>query len=153
MNVTALLAFNQRVEDAYSAACQPLLSETGLPQTSMDILLFLANHPAHCTAGEVSTVRQIKPNVVSIHVDRLVREQYLERQSVAGDRRKVKLVCTRKAGPVIRRGQQIQKEFVRMMMNGLSEEERNVFRHCFEVISANAEQMQNRNRSEEKKNV
>ena len=38
---------------------------------------------------------------MSVNVDRLVQEGYLERRAVAGDRRKTQLLCTEKAQPVI----------------------------------------------------
>lgn len=41
--------------------------------------------------------RKIKANLVSVHVDRLVKEGYLERRAVEGDRRKTELICTQKA--------------------------------------------------------
>ena len=35
--------------------------------------------------------QKIKANLVSVHVDRLVKEGYLERRAVEGDRRKTEL--------------------------------------------------------------
>ena len=73
---------------AYRKMCKPLCQELELPQTALDILLFLGNNPAYRTARDIVEIRRIKANLVSVHVDRLVREGYLERQQVPGDRRK-----------------------------------------------------------------
>lgn len=57
-------------------------------------------------------IRKIKANLVSVNVDRLVQEGYLERRAVAGDRRKTQLLCTEKAQPVIARGREVQERFL-----------------------------------------
>lgn len=67
---------------AYRKMCKPLCKELELPQTALDILLFLGNNPAYRTARDIVEIRRIKANLVSVHVDRLVREGYLERQQV-----------------------------------------------------------------------
>ena len=56
--------------------------------------------------------QKIKANLVSVHVDRLVKEGYLERRAVEGDRRKTELICTQKAQPVIEKGGQLQEATV-----------------------------------------
>ena len=56
--------------------------------------MFFGNNPEYRTARDVVEIRNIKANLVSVNVERLVREGYLERHSVAGDRRKMELLCT-----------------------------------------------------------
>ena len=41
-------------------------------------------------------MKKIKANLVSVNVDKLVNEGYLERKPVENDRRKTELVCTKK---------------------------------------------------------
>ena len=68
-----------------------------LPQTAFDILMFLANNPDYKTARDIVEIRQIKANLVSVNVDKLVQEGYLERQH--GGRMtaaKQELLCTGK---------------------------------------------------------
>ena len=85
---------------AYTAAMRPLTEELDMAQPAVDILLFLANNPGMDTARDICTYRHLKPAIVSFHVEKLAGEGYLERQPVPGDRRKCRLVCTEKAGPV-----------------------------------------------------
>ena len=68
------IEFARKTALAYGAVCRPLCLELGLAQTAFDILLFLANNPTYKTARDIVEVRHIKANLVSIHVDRLVRE-------------------------------------------------------------------------------
>lgn len=98
------MEFSRKASLAYGEACKPLCRELNLPQTAFDILLFLANNPAYSTAADIVEIRKIKANLVSVNVDKLVRDGYLTRQAVAGDRRKTRLCCTEKAQPIINRG-------------------------------------------------
>ena len=81
---------------AYNVVCKPICKELDLPQTAFDILMFLGNNPKYKTAGEIVEIRHIKANLVSVNVDKLVREGYLERKTVEGDRRKTELIFTEK---------------------------------------------------------
>ena len=76
------IEFTMKLSAAYSAVCRPLCHELNLPQTAFDILMFLANNPCCKTASEIVEIRHIKANLVSVNVDRLVREGYLPRQPV-----------------------------------------------------------------------
>lgn len=96
--------FAEKISRTYSDECRPLCHELKLPQTAFDILMFLANNPEYKTARDVVEIRKIKANLVSVNVDKLVNEGYLERKPVENDRRKTELVCTKKAGTVIERG-------------------------------------------------
>lgn len=89
------MEFTHKTDLAYSAMCRPLCRELKLTQTAFDILLFLANNPGHDTASDIVELRRIKANLVSVNVNRLVEEGYLRRESIPGDRRKTRLICTR----------------------------------------------------------
>ena len=122
---------------AYRQVCRPLCRELGLPQTAFDILMFLGNNPAYKTARDIVEMRRIKANLVSVHADRLVREGYLERQQVPGDRRKTLLLCTDKAQPVIAKGRLLQEDFFEKLLDGMDEEERNAFSAALHRIGEN----------------
>ena len=80
--MNAGMEFAHKFARAYAAACKPLCRELKLPQTAFDILMFLANNPGYRTAGDIVEVRRIKANLVSVNVDKLVREGYLRRETV-----------------------------------------------------------------------
>lgn len=146
-----------RFTDAYYVAIQPLCERSGLPPMAVDILMFLANNPGHGTAGELCRCRGLKPAIVSFHVERLVQEGYLLRQSVPEDRRKTALLCTPKAEALIDEGRTLQRAFARSLTEGLSAEDVAHFRRCVAVFSQNIDRIRrsgaNRkiNRSEEPK--
>lgn len=135
------MQFPYKMLHAYIACCKPLCQELELPQTAFDILMFLANHPGHDTARDIVEFRGIKANLISVNVDRLVREGLLERQPVPGDRRKARLLCTRDAQPIIRRGREIQEEFFRRIFDGVEPEQKEIFQQVRGSIEKNLEQM------------
>ena len=97
MTPSTFVAFFHDALNAYNKMCEPILDEFDIPQVSFDILMFLENNPNLCTAQQISEFRNIKKNLVSVHVDKLVNSGYLQRGAVTGDRRKVLLSCTPKA--------------------------------------------------------
>ena len=126
---------------AYSAVCKPLCQKLHLPQTAFDILMFLANNPSYTTARDIVEVRHIKANLVSVNVDKLVQEGYLERYAVASDRRKTKLLCTGKADPIIRRGRAVQNAFFKRLLDHVEPADQEVFFRTMELIGKNLDEI------------
>ncbi len=135
------IEFSKKMAAAYHHVCLPLCQETGLPQTALDILLFLANNPEYRTARDIVELRHIKANLVSVHVERLAKEGYLDRKPVEDDRRKTELLCTEKAQPIIRRGQQLQESFSAELFGGVSDSDREAFLRTLDVMSCNMDRI------------
>lgn len=131
------LDFAQKLSQAYSSACKPLCVSLGLPQTAFDILLFLANNPRYTTARDITEVRKIKANLVSVNVSRLVQDGYLTRNAVTGDRRKVQLLLTEKAQPVVQQGQALQQRFFADLFSGMDEDTRKGFFYALSIMDQN----------------
>lgn len=121
------IEISRKISLAYDIACRPVCRELNLPQTAFDILMFLGNHPEYKTASEIVEIRHIKANLVSVNVARLVREGYLTRRPVKGDRRKTELYCTQKAQPVIERGWQLQNSFFERLFANTDADTRQTF--------------------------
>lgn len=126
-----------RCSAAYDLLCKPLCNELGIPRSAFDILLFLANNPQCKAARDIVQKRRVKPNLVSVNVDRLVNMGYLERKVVPGDRRKVELVCTPKADEAIERGRAFQHDFQTRMLKGVDESDLEVFRRVIDTVDGN----------------
>ena len=99
--------------------------------------MFLGNNPSYKTASDIVEIRHIKANLVSVNVDRLVREGYLMRQEVKEDRRKTELICTEKAQSVIRRGQKLQRTFFDRLLENMDEQTRNAFFAAMKIMEKN----------------
>lgn len=118
------IEFARKMSLAYNKTCKSLCQQLNIPQTAFDILMFLANNPTYKTARDIVEVRKLKANLVSVNVDKLVRDGYLERNSVEGDRRKTELLCTKKALPVIEQGKKLQQDFMEKTLAGISNDQR-----------------------------
>ena len=126
---------------AYKAAQKKVCKAWNVPEVSLDILLFLANNPEYTTARDIVEVRSIKANLVSQHVDRMVREGYLCRKEVQGDRRKRDLSLTEKAMPIIEAGRKMQTDFFETLFHGVSEAEKRAFFETMDIMSQNMDKI------------
>lgn len=140
------IEYIHKLLDVYNQLCRPLSQQTGIPQTSLDILMFLKNNPQYKNAADIVKIRGIKANLVSIHVERLVQEGYLERREVPGDRRKTELICTRKAEHVWGQGCEIQKTFIETLFSGVPAESRKIFEQVMEQTEENLNTYQKENK-------
>ena len=126
------------IRQAYEDWCKPLCRELGMPQMAFDILMFLSGNPKLCTARDINRHHGFKENILSVNVNKLVSEGYLERLSVEGDRRKVRLALTEKARPIAERGRRAQEEFDRRIREGITPEELATFAKCLSIAGENA---------------
>ena len=131
-----------RVRQAYEDWCKPLCKELGMPQMAFDILMFLSVNPELCTAKDINRRYGFKENILSVNINKLVSEGYLERCSVEGDRRKVRLSLTEKARPIITRGIRAVEEFNLLIREGITPEELDVFFKCLRIAGENARKIQ-----------
>lgn len=135
------IEFPNKMAHAYSVMCKPLCQEIKLPQTAFDILMFLSNNPQYKTARDIVEVRKIKANLVSINVDKLVKEGYLERKEVAGDRRKTELVRTSKADFIIEKGRLVQKDFKDILFNNMEDSMKEILFKGMEIMEDNLDRI------------
>lgn len=135
------IEFPNKMAHAYSVMCKPLCQEMKLPQTAFDILMFLSNNPQYKTARDIVEVRKIKANLVSINVDKLVKEGYLERKEVAGDRRKTELICTSNADSIIEKGRLVQKAFKDTLFNNMDDSMKEILFKGMEIMEDNLDRI------------
>lgn len=143
MDPSTFVAFFHDALNAYNKMCEPILQEFDIPQVSFDILMFLKNNPDLCTAQQISEFRNIKKNLVSVHVDKLVTAGYLQRGTVAGDRRKILLSCTWKAQPILKAGQEMQQNFKQELTRNISGEHISIYKEIIEAMPGNVRRMLN----------
>ena len=131
-----------QVRQAYEDWCKPLCRELGMPQMAFDILIFLSVNPDLCTARDINRHHGFKENILSVNINKLVSEGYLERRAVEGDRRKVRLALTEKAQPIVARGMRTLDAFNRLIREGITPEELAIFNKCLRVAEENARKIQ-----------
>lgn len=141
MKISDFLTITKDTLCAYNKLCEPVLIKYDIPQVSFDILMFLTNNPEFCTAQEISELRNIKKNLVSIHVEKLVKAGLLQRGTVSDDRRKIALSCTEKANPIIEEGLAVQKAFFDKITDGISQDDWSVFIKVNEKMTKNRKEL------------
>lgn len=139
--ITPIRVFSNaaRFIEAYHRVLQPLCRESGLPPLAVDILMFAANNPEYATAKNICKYRGMKPSIVSVHVERLVGEGYLQRQEVPGDRRQTLLICTERAKPLIEHGRDLQRQFSERLTLGMSDADREALHKAMTLLDNNIE--------------
>lgn len=143
MTPSMFITFFHDALNAYKKMCEPILHEFDISQVSFDILMFLENNPDLCTAQQISEFRNIKKNLVSVHVDQLVTAGYLQRGTIAGDRRKILLSCTKKAQPILEAGRNMQQTFNQKLTRDIPQDYMNIHKEIIESMAAHARQMLN----------
>ncbi len=92
---------------------------------------------AHNTAKDIVELRGLKANLVSVNVEKLVQDGYLDRKSFPGDRRKTILTCTEKAQPIIEKGRRLQNSFYEDIFKDVDTASRENFYHVMEMMEHN----------------
>lgn len=131
----------RNMTEIYDEYCEPVCKEYNIPHISLEILCFLSEYPEHFTAKDICSIKMIKPSLVSLHVEKLVKSGYLVREAVNGDRRKVKLVCTEKAKAVTAACKEVREKCFTLMTEGISDEEMKQLNNCLSKIFKNAEKV------------
>lgn len=131
----------QKLQRLYDQVCKRFCRKEGIPQTSFDILMFLANNPSYKTARDIVEVRGLKANLVSIHLDRLEQEGYLTRSAVTGDRRKRELHLTEKAQPIIRAGREMQQHFFDALDENVTQAQKDTILAVLKTMNRNIDQL------------
>ena len=135
------LEYARKIMQAYENASKPLCAVLGISPTSFDILMFLANNPTRNTAKDIAELKGIKANLISIHVEKLVQEGFLQRSKDKKDRRRVLLSCTPKAAPLIQRGLELQKHFYDRLLANVPADSLEVMRSAIGIISRNIDEI------------
>lgn len=135
------IAFLNKYGRAYVTYCKSICREYDINQTEFDILMFFGNNPEYDCAKDIVDVRKIKANLVSINVDKLVNDGYLERKLMLNDRRKYRLVLTKQAKALVKKGKEVQDSFFELLFNSVSAKDRSAFNKVLELIDNNLERI------------
>lgn len=104
----------------------------------VDVVLFLGNNPGYDTASDMVQLCQLTKSHVSKAVDRLTELGYITQERDQQNRRKVHLLLTEAAQPLLKAGQAAQKRFVDALTRGLSKEEKDIAKRVLEKMIENA---------------
>ena len=133
--------FAKKVRETYKKSLKPLAHEINMSNTALEILMYLSDNLKNNTSREICRALCLKSGIVSFHVENLVKEMYLERINVDGDRRKCGLLLTEKALPIIERAKIYQAKYINALNAGLSQEDIEHIHNILLIIEHNIELM------------
>lgn len=125
------------IKTLYSKCVEDICVMHGVNRMELDILLFLANNPCFDTATDIVEIRYLSKSQVSSCVKSLEKRGYIRREYTENNRKTAHLQICETAGAVVADGQRAQERFVSILLQGLSEEEKECMRHCFAHIWGN----------------
>lgn len=123
-DTTSLLLLGQQLKHRYGALCRDVEAAYGLTRNEIDVLLFLANNPGYDTARDVVELRGLSKSHVCKSVDALTRRGWLEGAQDPRDRRCVHLRLLPAAGEAVEAARRVQAEFMALLYDGVTGEER-----------------------------
>lgn len=153
MTASKMFYSANKVMEAYHNVLRPLCKKTGLPPMAVDILMFISNNPDNNTARDICLMRGLKSGIVSVHVERLVNEGLLTRETVPNDRRKTRLVLTPAAADIVKEGRKLQIRFGHRLLEGISPADIEVFRKCLSAVGENIEDMRRNGLEKESEDI
>ena len=141
MTIAQLTRLPRTFGKYYDRQFLPLLERTGLSMREIHVLLFLVNHPGQDTARDVTERRGLAKSQVSQAVEVLTGMGLLARRADGEDRRVIHLEITEQGAPLAREAQAVQAACGRLLLAGLTEEERTVFLDLLERVLRKTEEL------------
>ena len=123
MRTMNFIKFIKKAIEAYKKMFLPLTNANNISHMALEILLQLSDNPNQNTSKEICQCLCVKPSIVSFHVENLVKDGYIERVNIDGDRRKHGLVLTEKAVPVVEDAEKFREKYVNVLNSGLNEDD------------------------------
>ncbi len=128
------------IKTLYSKCVSSVCRKHNITRIELDILLFLANNPGYDTATDIVEIRYLAKSQVSSAVKRMEACGYLTKE-YAGDNRKTAhlRICDSAAG-IVSDGQNAQRRFFEIMMDGIPGDEIDSMKRCMDRIADNIDQ-------------
>lgn len=133
-----LVTIRLTLKRLYAQEMSALMRSSGLTRMELDLLLFMANNPGYDTAAEIVQLRALTKSHVSRAVDRLTALGLIEQRRDERNRRRVHLLLTPQAMPVVTEGKAIQQRFTDILTAGLSAEDQRTLERIMQTVSRNA---------------
>ena len=125
------------LKEAYDRTLDPVAQRWRLTRMELDLLLFLANNPAHNTAAEAVRLRQWTKSHVSAAVHALQDKGLLSAVHPEGNRKTLLLTPLPAAGELIRDGQKAQRTFFQDMRRDFTPSEEQALEAILKKIARN----------------
>ena len=112
----------------------------GLTQMEYDILMFLHNNPQQNTAAEIVKIRKSTKSHVSTSLKKLENKGLVEKIQSKNNKKHIEIILLDQAKLIVEAGTNVQKQFARTVLSGLTVEEKQMCIRIFDKICNNAEE-------------
>lgn len=136
-----LLTIRLALKRRYAHEMAPVMARWQLTGMELDVVLFLGSNPGCDTASDMVQLRQLTKSHVSKAVENLTEKGLLVQKRDEHNRRKVHLLLTENAAPILEDGRKAQQCFVEALTRGLSEEDKASLGRILGIIGENAAAM------------
>lgn len=133
-----LLSIYRLMKRLYLLEMGEVMEKWGLTRMELDVLLFLDANAPMDTAAEIVAQRNLTKSHVSSAVDHLTRMGYLQQHRDEKNRRRIHLLLTEEAQPILIAGRDAQNRFTETLYTGMTNEEIVTFHTLLERVSKNA---------------
>ena len=116
----------------YETLTHSICDRFKLTQMEYDILMFLYNNPQYNTASDIVKIRRSTKSHVSTSLKLLEDKGLVEKKLI-------EIFLPEPAQEIVKAGLDVQKEFMKNMFQGLTEEEMSLWKNIFIKICNNAE--------------
>lgn len=123
----------------YETLTRSVCDQYKLTQMEYDILMFLYNNPQYNTAADIVKVRKSTKSHVSTSLKFLEDKGFVEKKQSEDNKKHIEIILLDSAQQIVEVGLSVQKEFVKNMFRGLTEEEIVMCKSVFSRICNNAE--------------
>lgn len=137
--ITEVLVAVQKSDRILNRMMTETARNLGVTKPEMDVLLFLHNNPQYDKAADVSELRFLAKSYVSKAVDLLQKRGYLQVQNDEKDRRVMRLKLTPAADPLIEAGNETRERFLKILFEGVSQEELQTMQKVHQKMMENLE--------------
>lgn len=136
---------HETITSYYESLARNVCDTYDLTQMEYDILMFLHDNPQFNTAADIVKVRKSTKSHVSISLKDLKTKRLIDRIQSPNNKKRIEIVLLDDAIPIIDAGKNVQKQFARNVLNGLTEEEMRMCIQVFQKICSNADECLKKN--------
>lgn len=123
----------------YALLTKSVCDKFNLTQMEYAILMFLHNNSQYNTAADIVRERKSTKSHVSTTLKLLEDNGFVMKKQSADNKKRIEIVLLEPAQEIIQAGLNVQKEFIQNMFQGLTEEERAIWKNIFVKMCNNAE--------------
>lgn len=131
---------HKTITSCYEILAKDVCDRYQLTQMEYDILMFLHDNPQHNTAADIVKVRKSTKSHVSTSLKRLESKGLIKRIQSTSNKKHIEIVLLSEAEQIIDAGIEVQKQFAKNVLSGLTEEEKHICISVFNKICNNADE-------------